>query len=56
MDNDVFRATAESQRDWLLRLCGEISDISVEIIPVVKENRVALVDRMSFGFSYQEAA
>ena len=56
MDNDVFRAPAESQRDWLLRLCGELSDIPVEVIPVVKENRVSLVDRMSFGFSYQEAA
>ena len=56
MDSDVFRATAESHRDWLLRLCGEIGDIPVEIIPVVKENRVALVHRVGFGFSYQEAA
>lgn len=56
MDNDVFRATAESQRDWLLRLCGEIGDIPVEVIPVVNENRVALVNRVGFGFSYLEVA
>ena len=56
MDSDVFRATAESHRAWLLRLSGDLSDIPVEIIPVVKENRITLVDRVGFGFSYQEAA